>query len=75
MPRNIYHQTLCRTVAALLIALTVTLTGCATMGLDADADESFAPDWTNALRLPPANSELLGLSESARQIERNLGYE
>jgi hypothetical protein len=74
MLSKIYHQTLCNTAAAILIALTIPLTGCATMGVDAENENSFTPDWSNALRLPSENSELSGLSETSRQIERNLGF-
>jgi len=75
MLKNICIQTSKSTTAALLLALTISLTGCATMGRDVGSEGSFAPDWSNAFRLPSQNSELLGLSAPAREIERHLGYE
>jgi len=74
MLRTIYHQTLRSTAAAILIALTIPLTGCATMGPNAGNENSFRPDWSNALRLPAEHSGLSGLSETSREIERHLGY-
>ncbi len=75
MLRTIYHQILCSTAAAILIALTIPLTGCATMGPNAENENSFRPDWSNAfLRLPAEHNGLSGLSETSREIERHLGY-
>jgi len=59
----------------MLIAVTISLIGCATMRSNAESEESFTPDWVSDLRMPPAYSELTGFSETSRQIERNLGYE
>ena len=75
MPRNIDNQALYNMAAVILIATMISLTGCATMRLNADSEESFAPDWGSGLGTPPANSELTGLSEESRQVERNLGYQ
>ncbi len=38
-------------------------------------EASFLPDWSQALQLPPAESEKLGLSREARDIESSLGFE
>jgi len=75
MPINQSARTLRRVCGTSLLAIALSLTGCATMNPNAAEESSFAPDWSSSLRLPPANSELSGLSNESRDIERSLGYE
>ncbi len=60
---------------AILVTVSISLSGCAMMRGNAENESSFLPDWTNALQLPPAESEKLGLSHEAREIESSLGFE
>jgi len=65
-----------RLIGAIVVVMVISMTGCATMkGKPEGESSSFMPDWGSALRIPPPNSELNGLSDTSRQIERNLGYE
>lgn len=62
--------------ALLLLVLTLVLPGCAAMQSQSrEAPTSFMPDWSEALKLPPPNSELTGFSEKSREIERRLGVQ
>ena len=75
MPANLSLRIGRGLIGAILMSLAITCSGCAAMRGKSEDAPSFMPDWGNALRLPPAKSELTGLSSESRQIERNLGYE
>ncbi len=75
MPTTINRPSRLGLAGTILITATISLTGCAAMRTDAESEKPFSPDWGGAFRVPPANSNLAGFSETSRQIERNLGYE
>lgn len=70
------HSYIPRTLAgAILIAATISFAGCTTMQPNVEGEEPFAPDWGGSWQLPPTNGEVSGLSDTSRQIERNLGFQ
>lgn len=75
MPTPLNAQFPRRLAGAILITATMALTGCAMMRPGAEAKDSFMPDWADAQRTPAAASEASGLSDTSRQIERNLGFQ
>ena len=75
MPTTNNPRTLGSVAGSILIVVVISLSGCTTMRPDAEGEDSFMPDWGGALRLPAANSDITGLSDTSRQIERNLGFE
>lgn len=75
MPTTMHLRSPRGLAGAILITAAISLSGCAAMRTDAETEKPFSPDWGGAFRVPPANSNLAGFSETSRQIERNLGYE
>ena len=75
MQTNIRRRSLRYLTATALVAVMISLTGCATMHGNAESESSFLPDWGDSFQLPPANGEKLGLSKEAREIESSLGFE